>query len=132
MSGEVHNSVDDVKLRENPVGEDGDKDSLSCELCNVKVTSTKILQRHLEGRRHKMKAERKGKTFICELCDVVANSEIQLNIHLNSIKHKNKLMKKEQNEFTTVPSGAAGLWILLFCVVCIFINLLLLFRVICN
>jgi hypothetical protein len=58
--------------------------SLSCELCNVKVTSTKILQRHLEGRRHKMKAERKGKTFICELCDVVANSEIQLNIHLNS------------------------------------------------
>ncbi|KAJ3654114.1 hypothetical protein Zmor_013327 [Zophobas morio] len=133
MSGEFHKSVEDVELPpETKVEEDVHSDSLCCDLCNVKVTSAKILQRHLEGRRHKMKAERKGKTFICEMCDVVANSEIQLNIHLNSIKHKNKLVKKEQSEFTSTATSRAGLWILLFCVVCIFINLLLLFKVICN
>ncbi|RZC35856.1 zinc finger protein 385B-like, partial [Asbolus verrucosus] len=114
MSGEFHNSIEDVKLPEN-VAEETDKNNLSCELCNVKVTSAKILQRHLEGRRHKMKAERKGKTFICEMCDVVANSEIQLNIHLNSIKHKNKLSKKEQSDFSTISTNTAGIWILVFC-----------------
>ncbi|KYB27334.1 zinc finger protein 346 [Tribolium castaneum] len=126
---EFHNSIEEVQLNEKNE-ENSDKNALSCELCNVKVTSVKILQRHLEGRRHKMKEERQGKTFVCELCDVVANSEIQLNIHLNSIKHKNKLMKKEN--FISDATGTAGLWILLFCVVCIFINLLLLFKVICQ
>ncbi|XP_044266550.1 zinc finger protein 385D-like [Tribolium madens] len=130
MSVEFHNSIEEVQLTENNE-ENADKNVLSCELCNVKVTSAKILQRHLEGRRHKMKEERKGKTFVCELCDVVANSEIQLNIHLNSIKHKNKLMKKENN-FISASTGTAGLWILFFCVICIFINLLLLFKVICQ
>nr|XP_008194235.1 PREDICTED: zinc finger protein 385B-like isoform X2 [Tribolium castaneum] len=79
---EFHNSIEEVQLNEKNE-ENSDKNALSCELCNVKVTSVKILQRHLEGRRHKMKEERQGKTFVCELCDVVANSEIQLNIHLN-------------------------------------------------
>ncbi|KAJ8954545.1 hypothetical protein NQ318_000779 [Aromia moschata] len=60
------------------------KTPLSCEICNIKVTSTKILQRHLDGRKHKIRMERRGKSFTCELCEITANSETQLNIHLNS------------------------------------------------
>ncbi|CAH0557793.1 unnamed protein product [Brassicogethes aeneus] len=57
---------------------------LCCEICNIKVTSAKILQRHLYGRKHKMRSERKGKSYYCDLCDLTANSETQLNIHMSS------------------------------------------------
>ncbi|KAF7272664.1 uncharacterized protein LOC143192328 [Rhynchophorus ferrugineus] len=103
--------------------------SLCCEICNIKVTSAKILQRHLEGRRHKSKAERKGKTFHCDLCDVTANSEIQLNIHLSSSRHKSRVAREEYKEFTSMSSYSTSFYILLFCIFCIGLNLVILVKV---
>ncbi|XP_018574435.1 zinc finger protein 385B-like [Anoplophora glabripennis] len=141
MSGEIHSGVQDVSVINNDSNnnkdDEDDKSSeaikkvpLCCELCNIKVTSGKILQRHLDGRRHKMRMERRGKCFRCDLCDLTANSETQLNIHLNSSRHKAKLQKKEYSEFTDITTSVKGIWILIFCIVCIFLNLFLLFKLI--
>lgn len=56
----------------------------SCEMCNIQVTGAKVLQRHMDGKKHKLRTERQGKTFNCELCNVVCNSESQLESHLKS------------------------------------------------
>ncbi|KAG5889075.1 hypothetical protein JTB14_004919 [Gonioctena quinquepunctata] len=100
---------------------------LGCEICDIKVTSSRILQRHLDGRKHKMREERQGKVFKCDLCDITANSEIQLDIHLKSSRHRSKVERKEYTEFINTPSNK-GIWILVFCAFCIFINLILLFN----
>ncbi|CAH1183160.1 unnamed protein product [Phaedon cochleariae] len=96
MSGEIqHTRVEDVFNfpERNESGnlkrikltvEEPKKTQLGCDICKISVTSPKILQRHLEGKRHKIRAERDGKIFRCELCNVTANSETQLSIHLNS------------------------------------------------
>ncbi|KAF2881656.1 hypothetical protein ILUMI_24513 [Ignelater luminosus] len=56
----------------------------TCNLCKISATSSKVLQRHYEGRKHKMRVERDGKTFNCELCQITANSQKQLDNHLKS------------------------------------------------
>ncbi|XP_050308418.1 zinc finger protein 385B-like [Anthonomus grandis grandis] len=103
--------------------------SLCCEICNIKVTSSKILQRHLEGRKHKSRAERQGKTFYCDICDVTANSEIQLNIHLTSSKHKTKVAKEECKVFLDMSSYSTSLYIFIFALFCIVVNLIILVKV---
>ncbi|ERL92246.1 zinc finger protein 385D [Dendroctonus ponderosae] len=103
--------------------------ALFCEICNIRVTSTKILQRHLEGRKHKSRAERRGKSFHCDLCEVTANSEIQLNIHLSSSKHKSRVAREEYKEFFDVSSYSKSMYVLLFAVFCIILNLIILVKV---
>lgn len=105
------------------------------------MTSYNVLKRHLEGRRHIMRAGREGKTFECELCKLTANSQSQLDAHMKSkvfscqynkvqififlgVKHRNRVFKKEHGYD---PSNK-GLWVILFCVGCIFLNFLLLFK----
>ncbi|KAJ8918487.1 hypothetical protein NQ315_008184, partial [Exocentrus adspersus] len=146
MSGEIHNRIEVVSIKNNDddntnktiideggksaTCEDGYNYPLCCTICNIKVTSTKILQRHLEGRKHKMRVERKGKSFVCELCDLTANSETQLNIHLSSSRHRAKLQRKEYNEFTAIATSLKGAWIIIVCLICLFLNLFLLFKLI--
>ncbi|XP_065163691.1 uncharacterized protein [Atheta coriaria] len=100
------------------------KKSIGCDLCGIRVTSYNVLKRHLEGRRHIMRAGREGKTFECELCKLTANSQSQLDAHMKSVKHRNRVFKKEHGYD---PSNK-GLWVILFCVGCIFLNFLLLFK----
>ncbi|XP_066245188.1 zinc finger protein 385B-like [Euwallacea similis] len=103
--------------------------ALFCDICNIRVTSTKILQRHLEGRKHKSRAERRGKTFHCDICDVTANSEIQLNIHLSSTKHKSRVAREEYKEFFDVSAYSKSMYVLMFAVFCIILNLIILVKV---
>ncbi|XP_050516942.1 zinc finger protein 346-like [Diabrotica virgifera virgifera] len=144
--GEIHNRVEDLpknfsKQKSDSEGENTDKENgvddlkkqliqpLSCEICRVKVTSTKIFQRHLDGRKHKLRAERQGKEFKCELCDIIANSEIQLEIHFRSFRHKSKLQRKEHPHFSLLTSYTSKSSFLVFlCFTCIFLNLFLLFK----
>ncbi|XP_056642989.1 zinc finger protein 346-like [Diorhabda carinulata] len=144
MSGEIHNRIeelpqnfsnqktisdDDLTDKENRDESKTRIQSLSCEICKVKVTSSKIFQRHLDGRKHKLRAERQGKIFKCELCDIIANSEIQLEIHLRSARHKAKLHKKEHPHFSLFASYTSKTSILMFfCFICIILNLFLLFK----
>ncbi|KAL1513289.1 hypothetical protein ABEB36_002714 [Hypothenemus hampei] len=103
--------------------------ALFCDICNIRVTSAKILQRHMDGRKHKSRAERRGKTFHCDVCEVTANSEIQLNIHLSSSKHKSRVAREEYKEFFDVSAYSKGIYVLLFGVFCIILNLILLIKV---
>ncbi|CAG9768735.1 unnamed protein product [Ceutorhynchus assimilis] len=103
--------------------------SLCCDICNIKVSGSKIFQKHLEGKRHKSKVDRLGKTFNCNICDVTANSEIQLNIHLSSSKHKSRVEKEEIKELFDGSSYSNSVYVIFFAVLCIVINLILLFRV---
>ncbi|XP_030750871.1 zinc finger protein 385D-like [Sitophilus oryzae] len=158
MSGDIHSGVQDVILSEQNElenqhdltksdnieellktgkystistignGNSASELSLCCDICNIRVTSAKILQRHLEGRRHKSRAERDGKTFHCELCDVTANSEIQLNIHMSSSRHKSRIAREEYKEFTSLSSYSTSFYILLFCIFCIGLNVVILVK----
>ncbi|XP_072398606.1 zinc finger protein 385D-like [Diabrotica undecimpunctata] len=144
MSGEIHNRVEDLpkNFSNKKSDSEGDTDKengaddfkkqiqpLSCDICRVKVTSTKIFQRHLDGRKHKLRAERQGKEFKCELCDIIANSEIQLEIHFRSFRHKSKLQRKEHPHFFLLTSYTSKSSFLVFlCFTCIFLNLFLLFK----
>ncbi|VEN34976.1 unnamed protein product [Callosobruchus maculatus] len=105
-----------------PTTHDTNRPLLACSLCNVTVTSERILQRHIEGRKHKMRAQRIGKTFICEICNIHANSEIQLKIHLEGNKHRSKL--QENVCWIDVPR-CRETWIIVLWVVFVFINLLI-------
>ncbi|CAG9854588.1 unnamed protein product [Phyllotreta striolata] len=143
MSGEIHNHVEDLPFpnktnNNNNADEkktDESEDSndslqgLSCEICRVKVTSAKIFQRHLEGRKHKLRVERQGKQFKCDLCDIIANSEIQLEIHLRSAKHKARQHRKENPRWAIFHFLSSKISLLIFVTfVCILLNLFLLFK----
>ncbi|KAJ8983680.1 hypothetical protein NQ317_003468 [Molorchus minor] len=137
MSGEIHSGIQNVIIpdsgNEDEELEDNEvikKPPLSCDVCSIKVTSMKIMQRHLDGRKHKARVERLGKTFTCDLCEITANSETQLNVHLSSSKHKAKLLRKEHADFTDISANRKGLWILMFCLFCLFLNLFLLFKMV--
>ncbi|XP_022905954.2 zinc finger protein 385D-like [Onthophagus taurus] len=129
MSGELRNSIEEVHFDPNIPEHLDDPFQLQkkvyvCQLCNVQVTSSNVLKRHNEGRKHRMRVERQGKTFKCDLCDISANSQSQLDAHLKSSKHKAKLIRRENaNQMMN-----KGIWIILFGVVVIFLNLLLLFK----
>jgi len=103
--------------------------ALFCDICNIRVTSGKILQRHLEGRKHKSRAERRGKIFHCDICDVTANSEIQLNIHLASSKHRVRVAREEYKEFFDMSAYSKSMYVLFFAVFCIILNLIILVKV---
>ncbi|XP_044751373.1 zinc finger protein 385A-like [Coccinella septempunctata] len=133
MSGDLHTAIQEIttefKSFENL--EDNDQQcgsGLECQLCNIKVTSMKILERHLKGKKHRIREAKNGREFFCDICDVRANSEIQLDIHLKSSRHKGNIMKKESSEFTSVSAGTKGIWLIVICLLCLFLNLLLLFR----
>lgn len=115
-----------------------------CSLCKISATSSKVLQRHYEGRKHKMRVERDGKTFDCELCQITANSQKQLDNHLKSkiflngsftkiknlilgSRHKYNQEKKDLGEHAKL-NGNKGVWIILLGMVCIFVNFLILFK----
>jgi len=110
-------------------GNDAGDGTLCCDICNIRVTSAKILQRHLEGRKHISRSQRRGKIFHCDICDVTANSEIQLNIHLTSSRHKSRVAREEYKEFTDVSSYSISIYALLFCIFCIALNLVILVKV---
>ena len=138
MSGAIHSGVQEVNLSD---FENGPKNVLlqepktqstlpyGCDLCNIKATSLKLLQRHLEGKKHLSRIERFGKTFECDICQVTANSQHQLDLHLKSSKHKTRVARKERMEIMAL-SNSKGTWIILFGVICIFLNLLILFKMV--
>ncbi|CAH1105149.1 unnamed protein product [Psylliodes chrysocephalus] len=145
MSGEINNRVEDLPFNflerkdeknsndgetENEKKQDDSKKEkpwLSCDICKVTVTSAKIFQRHLDGRKHKLRVEREGKEFKCDLCDISTNSEIQLEIHLRSLRHKAKLQKKEHPRLATFNFFTSKISLLIFVTfICIVLNLFLL------
>ncbi|XP_017771356.1 PREDICTED: zinc finger protein 346-like [Nicrophorus vespilloides] len=137
MSGEIRNPIEEIHFEPDGLHVTQEKENVNklidlkrkvytCDLCGIKVTSNNVLRRHIEGRKHLMRVEREGKTFECQLCEIIANSQTQLDAHLRSSKHKNRLYKKEHaNEMMH-----KGVWLIIFCVACIFLNFLLLFKVI--
>ncbi|KAK9870609.1 hypothetical protein WA026_008171 [Henosepilachna vigintioctopunctata] len=130
MSGDLlHTAIQDViETRETENDESLGIQGLECHLCNIKVTSSKILKRHLEGKKHRIREAKNGREFFCDVCEVRANSEIQLDIHLKSSRHRGNVMKKDSSEFTALSTGTKGIWLIIICLLCIFVNLLLLFR----
>ncbi|KAK9696170.1 hypothetical protein QE152_g32073 [Popillia japonica] len=133
MSGEIRDAIEEITIEsECTNNNDGHFQSMkkifTCELCNVQVTSNNVLRRHKEGRKHILRVERQGKTFQCDLCNIVANSQSQLDAHLKSSKHNARLIKKENAN----QMMKKGVWIIIFGIICIFVNLLLLFKYINN
>ncbi|KAL3281270.1 hypothetical protein HHI36_004483 [Cryptolaemus montrouzieri] len=127
MSQALHSAVQDIEETKKTESEESVyEQKLECQLCNIKVTSSRILERHLEGKKHRVREAKNGREFFCEVCDVRANSEIQLEIHLKSSRHKGNMLKKEATEFASLSSGTIGIWLIIFCLLCIFLNLLIL------
>ncbi|KAF5281531.1 hypothetical protein FQA39_LY05066 [Lamprigera yunnana] len=99
----------------------------SCNLCKIYATSQKVLLRHYEGRKHKVRVEREGKTFVCEICHITANSQKQLDNHLKSSRHKCQLERKDLIESLQL-SGTRGVWLILCGISCMFIAFLIIFK----
>ncbi|KAB0798712.1 hypothetical protein PPYR_09705 [Photinus pyralis] len=99
----------------------------TCDICKINTTSHKVLLRHYEGRKHKVRVERAGKIFNCDLCQVNANSQKQLDNHLKSSRHKYQLEKKDLIENLKL-NGNRGVWVILFGIGCVFVNFLLIFK----
>ncbi|XP_060516809.1 uncharacterized protein LOC132696164 [Cylas formicarius] len=143
MSGDIHSGVEEVfvnpekrethefvdKINDVEKSASTNVTSLCCEVCDIKVTSAKILQKHLEGRRHRSRVERVGKTFYCDICEIRANSDVQLKIHLTSSKHRSRVARKENKEFTDLSSSPVGIYVMLFCAFCFFINFVILVKI---